>query len=126
MLQTGCRIVRTSSGKYSRILTAYTGPDRSTIALNSAVSSASDYQLVVILDAGLAPIQVPRYVSDAIYGRVPGAVLNEKNRFWTVPGESLTSRSGLAGSRFPSILWIPSWANLVIRMQTGKLRASDA
>jgi hypothetical protein len=69
------------------------GPDGNTIALDSIVPSAPDGQLVAVLDTGFTLTQVPRYVSDAIYGRVPGAVFNEKNQFWTVPCDSLINVS---------------------------------
>lgn len=69
------------------------GPDGNTIALDSFVPSAPDGQLVAVLDTGFTLTQVPRYVSDAIYGRVPGAVFDEKNQFWTVPCDSLINVS---------------------------------
>ena len=65
------------------------GPDGNNITLNSIVPSAPDGQLVTVLDTGFTLTQVPRYVSDAIYGRVPGAVFDEKNQYWTVPCDSL-------------------------------------
>ncbi|KAF9646039.1 acid protease [Thelephora ganbajun] len=69
------------------------GPDGNTIPLKSFVPSAPDGQLVGVLDTGFTLTQVPRSVSDAIYGRVPGAVFNEKNQFWTVPCDSLINVS---------------------------------
>jgi hypothetical protein len=69
------------------------GPDGNTVALDSIVPSAPDGQLVAVLDTGFTLTQVPRYVSDAIYGRVPGAVYDGKNQFWTVPCDSLINVS---------------------------------
>lgn len=69
------------------------GPDGNTITLNSIAPSAPDGQLVAVIDTGFTLTQVPRYVSDAIYGRVPGAVYDVKNQFWTVPCDSLISVS---------------------------------
>jgi len=65
------------------------GPDGNTITLDSIVPSVPDGQLVAVLDSGFTLTQVPRYVSDAIYGRVPGAVFSENDQFWTVPCDSL-------------------------------------
>lgn len=65
------------------------GPDGNNITLNSIVPSAPDGQLVTVLDTGFTLTQVPRTVSDDIYGRVPGAVFDEKNQYWTVPCDSL-------------------------------------
>lgn len=69
------------------------GPDGNAIAVNSIVPSAPDDQLVAVLDTGFTLTQVPRYVSDAIYGRVPGAVFDQKSQFWTVPCDSLINVS---------------------------------
>ena len=86
----------TDADQHWQILTdtnGFIGPDGNTIALNSIVPSAPDGQLVAVLDTGFTLTQVPRYVSDAIYGRVPGAVFDEKNQFWTVPCDSLINVS---------------------------------
>lgn len=69
------------------------GPDGNTIALDSIVPSAPDDKLVAVIDTGFTLTQVPRTVSDAIYGRVPGAAFDEKNQFWTVPCDSLINVS---------------------------------
>jgi len=86
----------TDADQHWQILTdtnGFIGPDGNTIALNSIVPSAPDGQLVAVLDTGFTLTQVPRHVSDAIYGRVPGAVFDEKNQFWTVPCDSLINVS---------------------------------
>lgn len=69
------------------------GPDGNTVTLDSIVPSAPNGQLVAVLDTGFTLTQVPRYVSDAIYGRVPGAVYDTKNQYWTVPCDSLINVS---------------------------------
>ena len=69
------------------------GPDGNTILLDSIVPSAPDGQLVAVIDTGFTLTQVPRYVSDAIYGRVPGAAYDVKNQYWTVPCDSLINVS---------------------------------
>jgi len=86
----------TDADQHWQVLTdvnGITGPDGNAIALDSFVPSAPDGQLVAVLDTGFTLTQVPRYVSDAIYGRIPGAVFNEKNQFWTVPCDSLINVS---------------------------------
>lgn len=46
--------------------------------------------------------QVPRQVSDAIYGRVQGAVYDTKNEYWTVPcGQYLNISFGFGGRQYP-------------------------
>lgn len=61
------------------------GPDGKPIAVDSIVPSAPDDQLVAVFDSGYTLPQVPRYLSDAIYGCVQGAEYNENSGVWTVP-----------------------------------------
>ncbi|TFY58044.1 hypothetical protein EVJ58_g6659 [Rhodofomes roseus] len=61
------------------------GPDGNPIAYDSIVPSAPDGQLVVVFDSGFTLPQVPRKVSDAIYGRVQGAEWNTQYEAWTIP-----------------------------------------
>jgi len=61
------------------------GPDGQPIKVESIVPSAPDDQLVVVFDSGYTLPQVPRAMSDAIYGRVQGAVYNEASEVWTIP-----------------------------------------
>lgn len=61
------------------------GPDGQPMKVDSIVPSAPDNQLVVVFDSGYTLPQVPRKMSDMIYGRVPGAVYNEDSEIWTVP-----------------------------------------
>jgi len=86
----------TNADQHWQVLTdanGITGPDGNTITLDSIVPSAPNGQLVAVLDTGYTLTQVPRHVSDDIYGRVPGAVFDEKSQFWTVPCDSLISVS---------------------------------
>jgi len=61
------------------------GPDGQVIQYDSIVPRAPDGQLVVVFDSGYTFNQVPRPVSDAIYGRVQGAVYDTTHQWWTVP-----------------------------------------
>ena len=46
--------------------------------------------------------QVPRTISDAIYGRVQGAVFDTKNQWWTVPcGQYLNVSFNFGGQNYP-------------------------
>lgn len=61
------------------------GPDGQPIEVDSIVPSAPDGQLVVVFDSGYTLPQVPRAMSDAIYGRVQGAEYNSEVGVWTIP-----------------------------------------
>ncbi|TBU23206.1 aspartic peptidase A1 [Dichomitus squalens] len=65
------------------------GPDGQPIQIDSIVPSAPDGQLVAVFDSGFTLPQVPRAMSDAIYGRVQGAEYNEASQVWTVPCDQL-------------------------------------
>ena len=67
------------------------GPDGQPIQVKSFVPSAPDNELVVVIDSGYTLPQVPRSMSDAIYGRVPGAVYDVTRGYWTVPCDSLVN-----------------------------------
>ncbi|KAF7314598.1 Aspartic peptidase A1 [Mycena kentingensis (nom. inval.)] len=78
------------------------GPDGTVINIDSAVSKAPDRQLVAVFDSGFTFSQVPRELSDAIYGRVQGAVYDEKNEWWTVPcQQELNLTFHFGGVAFP-------------------------
>ena len=66
-----------------------TGPDGKPIAYDSIVPSAPDNQLVAVFDSGFTLPQVPRSMSDAIYGCVQGAAYDEQSGVWTVPCDQL-------------------------------------
>ncbi|TFK52509.1 acid protease [Heliocybe sulcata] len=67
------------------------GPDGEPIEIKSIVPSAPDGQLVAVLDSGFTLPQVPRELSDAIYGRVQGAVYDTNSQVWTVPCDQLVN-----------------------------------
>ena len=61
------------------------GPDGSSISVESIVPHVSGGQMVAVLDSGFTFSQVPRKVSDAIYGRVQGASYSTTDAIWYVP-----------------------------------------
>lgn len=78
------------------------GPDGNYVAAKSIVPSAPKRQLVAVIDSGFTFSQVPRDVSDAIYGRVQGAVYDEANEYWTVPcGQELNIAFSFGGHEYP-------------------------
>ncbi|KAJ7673535.1 aspartic peptidase domain-containing protein [Mycena rosella] len=78
------------------------GPDGNYINIDSIVPKAPDGQLVAVFDSGFTFSQVPRDMSDAIYGRVQGAVYDTTNEWWTVPcGQMLNLTFSFGGVAFP-------------------------
>ena len=78
------------------------GPDGNPIITKSIVPKAPKGQLVAVFDSGYTFSQVPRDVSDAIYGRVQGAVYDEKNQIWTLPcGQYLSAAVSFGGVKYP-------------------------
>jgi len=78
------------------------GPDGQPIVVDSIVPGAPSGQLVAVFDSGFTFSQVSRAVSDAIYGRVQGAVYDTRNEYWTVPcGQYLNISFGFGGLRYP-------------------------
>ncbi|KZT19519.1 acid protease [Neolentinus lepideus HHB14362 ss-1] len=73
------------------------GPDGEPIEISSIVPSAPDGQLVVVLDSGFTLPQVPRAMSDAIYGRVKGAEFDTSQQVWTVPCDQLLNLAFVFG-----------------------------
>lgn len=61
------------------------GPDGNSISGDSIVRHVSGGKLVAVLDSGFTFSQVPRKMSDAIYGRVQGATYNTQEGLWKVP-----------------------------------------
>ncbi|PFH53414.1 hypothetical protein AMATHDRAFT_73587 [Amanita thiersii Skay4041] len=81
---------------------AITGPDGRPIEIDSIVPNAPDGQLVAVFDSGFTFSQVPRDVSDAIYGRVHGAVYDTRYEYWTVPcGQYLNITINFGGKVYP-------------------------
>jgi len=78
------------------------GPDGLVINVNSIVPKAPDGQLVAVLDSGFTLPQVPRSVSDLIYGRVQGAVYDTNIQAWTIPcGQLLNISFNFGGVNIP-------------------------
>ncbi|RDB14818.1 Aspartic protease 6 [Hypsizygus marmoreus] len=75
------------------------GPDGNAVTVDSIVPGAPDGQFVAVFDSGFTFSQVPREVSDAIYGRVRGAVYDVKDEIWTVPCGQLIQISLQFGGR---------------------------
>jgi hypothetical protein len=78
------------------------GPDGQYVKVKSIVPSAPKGKLVAVIDSGFTFSQVPRDVSDQIYGRVKGAVYDERNEYWTVPcGQMLNIAFSFGGKEYP-------------------------
>lgn len=78
------------------------GPDGQPIKTKSIVPKAPSGQLVAVIDSGFTLPQVPRAMSDAIYGRVQGAEWNAANQVWTIPcGQLLNVSFKFGGVNFP-------------------------
>jgi len=73
------------------------GPDGNAIKSDSFFPSAPNDALVAVIDSGYTLPQVPRKMSDAIYGRVPGANYDETQGYWTVPCDSLVNLTFVFG-----------------------------
>ncbi|GBE83097.1 hypothetical protein SCP_0501440 [Sparassis crispa] len=69
------------------------GPDGQPMEVKSIVPKAPKGQLVVVFDSGYTFPQVPRAMSDMIYGRVQGAEYNENAGVWTIPCEQMLNIS---------------------------------
>lgn len=61
------------------------GPGGNTISTESIVRHISGGKMVAVLDSGFTFSQVPRKMSDAIYGRVQGATYSTQEGLWKVP-----------------------------------------
>ncbi|KAI0270005.1 acid protease [Gloeopeniophorella convolvens] len=78
------------------------GPDGQSIDIESIVPHVSDGKLVAVFDTGFTLSQVPRKLSDAIYGRVQGANYSVEDGYWTLPCDqelNLTFKFG--GQTYP-------------------------
>jgi hypothetical protein len=81
---------------------AIVGPDGNVIETDSIVPKAPSGQLVAVFDSGFTFSQVPRSVSDAIYGRVRGAEYSTTNQLWLVPCDQMLNISfNFGGVNFP-------------------------
>lgn len=61
------------------------GPGGDDISIESIVPHVSGGKMVAVLDSGFTFSQVPRKLSDAIYGRVQGATYNTEEGIWQLP-----------------------------------------
>jgi hypothetical protein len=61
------------------------GPGGDDISIESIVPHVSGGKMVAVLDSGFTFSQVPRKMSDAIYGRVQGANYSTTEGIWKVP-----------------------------------------
>lgn len=78
------------------------GPDGQPIQYSSIVPKAPSGQLVAVLDSGFTLPQVPRSVSDAIYGRVQGAEWSTSSQAWLVPcGQLINVTFNFGGISYP-------------------------
>ncbi|KAF8555757.1 acid protease [Imleria badia] len=78
------------------------GPDGQPIQYDSIVPKAPSGQLVAVLDSGFTLPQVPRSVSDAIYGRVQGAEWSPSSQAWLVPcGQLINVTFNFGGISYP-------------------------
>lgn len=55
------------------------------LALNSSSKGVPKGQAVAVLDTGATNALVPKYISDFIYGSIPGAIFSEQTNVWAVP-----------------------------------------
>lgn len=78
------------------------GPDGQPIDISSIVPKAPSGQLVAVLDSGFTLPQVPRSMSDAIYGRVQGAEWSASHGAWLVPcGQLINVTFNFGGVPYP-------------------------
>ncbi|KAG0703760.1 aspartic peptidase domain-containing protein [Suillus ampliporus] len=78
------------------------GPDGQVIQYSSIVPKAPSGQIVGVLDSGFTLPQVPRSVSDAIYGRVQGAEWSTSSEAWLVPcGQLINVTFNFGGVSYP-------------------------
>ncbi|KAG8214530.1 aspartic peptidase domain-containing protein [Butyriboletus roseoflavus] len=78
------------------------GPDGQPIQYSSIVPKAPSGQSVAVLDSGFTLPQVPRSVSDAIYGRVQGAEWSTSSQAWLVPcGQLINLTFNFGGISYP-------------------------
>jgi len=77
--------------------TGVIGPDGSSISVESIVPHVSGGKMVAVLDSGFTYSQVPRKMSDAIYGRVQGASYSTNDGLWYVPCDQYLNLSFVFG-----------------------------
>ncbi|KAG9027593.1 hypothetical protein FRB95_007589 [Tulasnella sp. JGI-2019a] len=78
------------------------GPDGNAVKVDSLTGNAPKQTLVAVFDSGFSLPQVSRSISDAIYGRAPGAVWDGTNGWWTVPcAQELNISFVFGGQKLP-------------------------
>ncbi|KAI0315896.1 aspartic peptidase A1 [Amylostereum chailletii] len=78
------------------------GPDGEAIKIESIVPRVPDEKLVAVVDSGFTFSQVPRDMTDAIYGRVQGAVYDAESELWQIPcDQELNITFKFGGVSFP-------------------------
>jgi len=70
---------------WTTLLDSIVGPDGKKISIRSIVKKTPSGKFVTVLDSGFTLPQVPRTVSDAIYGRVQSAEYDTTNGWWLIP-----------------------------------------
>jgi hypothetical protein len=78
------------------------GPDGQPLKVDSIVPGCPDGQLVAVIDSGFTFSQVPRDISDQIYGRVNGAYYDSEQEFWMIPcHQMLNITFNFGGKSYP-------------------------
>ncbi|GJJ15298.1 hypothetical protein Clacol_009574 [Clathrus columnatus] len=77
----------TPNQHWSTLIDAVYGPDGHLVPITSTVPGTPSGKFVVAYDTGFTFPQVPRQLSDAIYGRVQGAEYDQQDGFWIIPCE---------------------------------------
>ncbi|KAJ3553823.1 hypothetical protein NP233_g12560 [Leucocoprinus birnbaumii] len=78
------------------------GPDGQPLKVDSIVPGCPDGQLVAVIDSGFTFSQVPRDISDQIYGRVQNAYYDSTDEFWMIPcGQELNITFNFGGQSYP-------------------------
>lgn len=91
-----------SSQHWTGNIDAIIGPDGQKITLDSLVLDTPTGNLITIFDTGFTMPQVPRSVSDAIYGRVQGATYDTTNGWWSIPCDQEVNLTFVfAGQNYP-------------------------
>lgn len=94
---------KTAGGQHwTALLDKMIGPDGKQMSHSSIVKDTPSGHLATVFDSGFTLPQVPRKVSDSIYGRVQGAEYDSKNGWWVVPcSQELNISFVLGGQMYP-------------------------
>lgn len=98
----------------------FIGPDGQPIKYKSIVHGSDD-RLIAVFDSGFTFPQVPRKMSDAIYGRVQGAKYDVESEMWTIPcDQELNITIKFGGMEFPVHPLDTNDDNFQVRDDSGK------